>query len=82
MQLFLLLAITAWAFAQTPEAKVKGILDHPKFKSAVGFLDADYDRFVRELIELTEIPAPPFKEKVRAAAYLELIFDTTNAEVI
>ena len=71
MYLLLLLAITTWAFAQTPEAKVKSILDHPKFKLAGDFLDADYDRFVRELIEITEIPAPPFKEKVRAAAYLE-----------
>ena len=68
---FLLVAFTTLAFAQTPEAKVKSILDHPKFKSATSFLDADYDLFVRELIELTEIPAPPFKEKVRAAAYLE-----------
>ena len=68
---FLLVAFTAWAFAQTPEAKVKTILDHPKFKSVTSFLDADYDRFVRELIEITEITAPPFKEKVRAAAYLD-----------
>lgn len=34
-------------------------------------LAADHDRIVAELIALTEIPAPPFKESVRAAAYAE-----------
>ncbi len=67
----LLVALAATALAQTPEANVKAVLDHPKFKAATSFIDSDYDLFVRELIELTEIPAPPFKEKVRAAAYLE-----------
>lgn len=66
-----LAALTASALAQTPEANVKAALNHPKFKTATSFIDSDYDLFVRELIELTEIPAPPFKEKARALAYLE-----------
>ncbi len=37
------------------------------------FIDSDYDRFVKELIALNEIPAPPFKEQARAKAYLEML---------
>jgi tripeptide aminopeptidase len=58
-------------FAQ--EAAVKPILDSPQFKEATAFIRKDHDRFVKELIELTEIPAPPFKEQARAKAYLEML---------
>jgi acetylornithine deacetylase/succinyl-diaminopimelate desuccinylase-like protein len=36
-------------------------------------LDADHDRLVREIVTLTEIPAPPFGEDARGAAYLEML---------
>ena len=39
------------------------------YKSAIGALQADHERWVKEVIQITEIPAPPFKEQVRAAAY-------------
>jgi tripeptide aminopeptidase len=43
------------------------------FKRASTFIASDYDRFVNELVALTEIPAPPFKEERRAAAYLDML---------
>ncbi|SEH26128.1 M20/M25/M40 family metallo-hydrolase [Rhizobium sp. NFR12] len=49
------------------------VLDHAGFKSALTHIDAGYDRFVDELITLTEIPAPPFREERKAAAYLEMM---------
>jgi len=61
------------AAAQTADALVSGIISSANFKSATTFLEGDHDRFVRELITLTEIPAPPFKEKARATAYLEML---------
>ena len=61
------------AAAQTADALVNGIISSASFKSATTFFEGDHDRFVRELITLTEIPAPPFKEKARAAAYLEML---------
>ena len=67
----LLVLFAAVGLAQTPEEKVKTLMASPKYKAATSFLGADYDRFVRELIELTEIPAPPFKETVRGKAYLQ-----------
>lgn len=47
----------------------KAIAASPTFKTALATLDAGHDRFVEEIVELTEIPAPPLKEAVRATAY-------------
>jgi di/tripeptidase len=69
--LFVLLVSPGLAFAQ--DAVVRQIVDSPKFKTATAFIESDQPRFVRELIELTEIPAPPFKEQARAKAYLEML---------
>lgn len=67
----LLLALPARALAQ--DAAVRQLLASPAFKTAQGFIEKDQPRFVKELIELTEIPAPPFKEERRARAYLEML---------
>ncbi len=69
--LLAVLVLASHCIAQTPEAMIQKILASPKYKAATTFIESDHDRFVRELIELTEIPAPPFKEKARAQAYLE-----------
>jgi len=73
--LFLVLFAVAVAppAAQAPDAAVRGLVDGPKFKQAVAFIQADQDRFVRELVALTEIPAPPFKEQARAKAFMEML---------
>ena len=43
------------------------------FKTALATLDAEHDRIVADIITLTEIPAPPFKEEVRARAYMAML---------
>jgi acetylornithine deacetylase/succinyl-diaminopimelate desuccinylase-like protein len=43
-----------------------------KYKAAVATLDADHDRTVEDIIKITQIPAPPFKEEARARAYMEM----------
>jgi tripeptide aminopeptidase len=63
----------ALLLAQAPDARVRGIVESPKFKQAIAFIQSDQDRFVRELITLTEIPAPPFKEQARAKAFMEML---------
>jgi tripeptide aminopeptidase len=57
--LIVLLASLAGA-AQAPDA-------------ATAFIRSDQDRFVKELITLTEVPSPPFKEQARAAAFAGLL---------
>lgn len=78
---FILAASAAFAFASaamaqsTPaqaDATIKRITASPGFKKAVTALDANHDRWVSDIITLTEIPAPPFKEAARAQAYLEM----------
>jgi tripeptide aminopeptidase len=69
------------AGAQTPDTVVQKIKAGSGFQAASAFLETDYDRFVRELITLTEIPAPPFKETARAAAYLDMLRDAGLSDV-
>ncbi|MCJ8158563.1 M20/M25/M40 family metallo-hydrolase [Sphingomonas sp. LaA6.9] len=45
----------------------------PAYKRAEQTLAAQHDRFVGEIITLTEIPSPPFGEAKRAAAYREML---------
>jgi acetylornithine deacetylase/succinyl-diaminopimelate desuccinylase-like protein len=59
------------ASAQLPDAQ--RVLSSPHFKTAQEFIDNDHERFVREIIEITEIEAPPFKEIRRAKAYLDML---------
>jgi tripeptide aminopeptidase len=52
---------------------VKRIVDSQSFKAAIDALQKDHDRWIGEVIKLTEIPAPPFKEQERAKAYMEML---------
>jgi tripeptide aminopeptidase len=65
--------VVAVPAAQSPDARVRALLDGAKFKQAIVFIQSDQDRFVRELIALTEIPAPPFKEQARGKAYMAML---------
>ena len=72
-----LAAVSALAVApaavQAPDAAVRALIDSPAFKQAAAFIQSDQDRFVDELVALTEIPAPPFKEAARAKAFMEML---------
>jgi tripeptide aminopeptidase len=77
----LALALSVPLAASAQDAVVRQILDSPQFKTAAAFIEKDQPRFVKELIELTEIPAPPFKEQRRAAAYLEMLRQSGLSDV-
>jgi acetylornithine deacetylase/succinyl-diaminopimelate desuccinylase-like protein len=53
-------------------ATIKRIIASPAYAKALAALDAGHDRWVQNIITLTEIPSPPFKEAVRARAYRDL----------
>jgi hypothetical protein len=59
--------------AQSPDAGIRGLVEGPKFKQAAAFIQGDQARFVRELVALTEIPAPPFKEQARGKAFMDML---------
>ena len=72
-----LIACTALAFAlpaasaraASPQAEVARTASSPGFRKAVQVLAAEHARTVEDIVRLTEIPAPPFAEADRAAAY-------------
>ncbi len=64
----MLIALTL--FAATP---VSAVIANPAYTAATAQLDREHDRIVSEIITLTEIPAPPFKEAKRAAAYADML---------
>lgn len=65
----LLSSASAGAARAGPEA----VLTSKAYKTAYFILDRDHDRLVDEIIRLTEIAAPPFKEAARAAAYSDMM---------
>lgn len=63
--------IPAAATAQTPGDEVRRLAEHPAVQSAFGIIEELEPRTIRELIELTQVPAPPFTEDERARVYAE-----------
>ena len=51
-------------FRDTANA-ITRLRDMEAYQEALRRLDEEYDRFVEELVQLTEIPAPPFGENVK-----------------
>src|SRR3990172_10213075 len=71
-----IVAFAAWSgvsLAQAPDLAIQRILNSPRFKAAQEFVDKDHDRIVREIIQINEIEAPPFKEEKRARAFLAML---------
>lgn len=80
----LLMPIVAIALAVPAAAtEPQRVLAHPGYKAAVATLDREHDRIVADIVTLTEIPAPPFKEEARAKAYLAMLKTAglTNVEM-
>jgi tripeptide aminopeptidase len=59
--------------AQHPaELTAARLISTPGYRVAAQLIDQEYDRFVAELIELSEVPAPPFGEEARAELFARL----------
>ncbi len=68
------LAAPALAAPADPQTRrIEAIVASAPFKAAVAVLDRDHERTVADTIALTEIPAPPFKERARAEAYMAML---------
>lgn len=57
------------------ENEIAAIAANGTVEKAFDFFVAEDDRNIRDLIELTEIPAPPFGESARAARFAEMLRD-------
>ncbi len=52
---------------------VRTIVTSPAFKTAVATLEREHDRTIADIITLTEIPAPPFKEAAKGKAFMAML---------
>ncbi|MCG8467838.1 MAG: M20/M25/M40 family metallo-hydrolase [Gemmatimonadetes bacterium] len=57
--------------AQDPAADVRALAEHPTVVSAFETIEAMDEQTIADLIELTQIPAPPFGEEARGLVYAE-----------
>jgi acetylornithine deacetylase/succinyl-diaminopimelate desuccinylase-like protein len=73
MALVALAVATGGALQETPAARVARIQADARFTAAWSAIERDHERILTETITLTEIPAPPFKEDKRGAAYLDML---------
>jgi tripeptide aminopeptidase len=71
--LFFILVVSSFAAVAQAPTPASRVLTNPKFQAADDFISKDHDRFVREIIQITEIEAPPFKEEKRAATFAEML---------
>ena len=77
----LLAAGTASAAEPQADKSAKTTLSSASYRAAVAQLDREHDRVVEEIVKLTEIPAPPFKEAKRAAAYRDMLQEAGLTDV-
>lgn len=68
-------------FVPSGEPSIRALLASAPFKAATDALAETHARFIGELIMLTEVPAPPFKEERRGSAYRGLL-EAANLEEI
>lgn len=61
------------ASAQDFDAQARALFASKKFAAAKASIAADHGRIVEDVVTLTEIPAPPFKEDARGKAFLEML---------
>ena len=66
-------SLLLFASPAVAQPKPEAVLTTKGYQAAVKVLDRDHDRLVAEIINLTEIPAPPFKEADRGKAYAEML---------
>ena len=52
---------------------VQAIVASPAFKTAVATLDREHERTVADIVTLTEIAAPPFKEAAKGKAFMTML---------
>ncbi|WP_343228376.1 M20/M25/M40 family metallo-hydrolase [Sphingomonas yunnanensis] len=67
--------------AASDAAIVHALRERDDYRAAVQALDQEHDRWVETIVQLTEIPAPPFKEAARARAYAAMFEEAGLSDV-
>jgi tripeptide aminopeptidase len=61
------------AAGAAPDDTVRQIIASPAYRAAAASLDARHQQWIADIVRITEIPAPPFKEQARAEAFAEML---------
>ena len=56
-----------------PDVTVRQIMASPTYRAAAAALEAGHPQWVRDIVAITQIPSPPFKEQARAKAFAEML---------
>src|SRR5438128_4088086 len=82
-KLFTKIAASLGILLVLQSANVQRVLTDAKVQAAQEFVAKDHDRFVREIIQITEVEAPPFKEAKRAKLFVEMLRQSgvSNVEI-
>ena len=66
----------------THAAEIAALKNNPRIQVAMAHIVAIEEQSQHDLIELTEIPAPPFEERSRAERFTEMLRDAGLSDVI
>lgn len=80
----LAIAIAHPATAQSSSAadrNIRAVSASAPYQRASEAIEAGHDRWVADIIAITQIPAPPFKEEARAKAYADMLRSRGLADV-
>ena len=73
MLMFAAAVVVAVPASAAPDDAVGRIIASPSYRAAAAALDTRHDQWVADIVKITEIPAPPFKEQARARAVAEML---------
>ena len=69
--LLLIAAAPAAAAPADADATIRHIAGDTSYRAAVAALDSGHERWIEDIVAITQIAAPPFKEQARAKAFAE-----------
>lgn len=71
--LLLIAAAPALAATADADATIRHIAADPSYRTAAAAFDSGHDRWVDDIVAITQIAAPPFKEQARAKAFADML---------
>jgi acetylornithine deacetylase/succinyl-diaminopimelate desuccinylase-like protein len=71
----------ASARQESPAARIKKVVADSGFASAMATIERNHDQLIADIITLTEIPAPSFKEDKKGAAFMQMLREAGLSDV-
>ncbi len=81
VMLLIVVGLDAQGPAQSPAARVRQVVADPRFASAMAAIDRNHDQLIADIMTLTEIPAPSFKEDQKGAAFMQMLREAGLSDV-